>query len=157
MRLALVLVLAACGSEGDDEPTCADRGTAALAYEHVDGNGTYAGTACVVAGCHLEGSPGPAFHAAGTVMHRDRVTPQDGVTVRFRSQTTGGILTSAITDTAGNFFIRATEPSPFPGIPEVTACPDTEAMVGGTPNADYASCAAQTCHDRTGRGPITLD
>ena len=68
MRLALVAVVVsgACGSEGDDEPTCAERITAEVAYEHIDGNGTYANTACVVAGCHLEGSPGPAFHAAGT-------------------------------------------------------------------------------------------
>ena len=156
--VGLAVALAACsGGDSEPEPTCADRIAADPAYQHVDGNGSYAGTGCVVAGCHQAGSPGPAFHAAGTVLHRDRTTPQDGITVRFRSKTTDDIITQAITDNEGNFLILATEPSPFPAIPEVTACPDSEEMFGGVVDESYGSCAAQSCHDRNGHGPITLN
>jgi hypothetical protein len=161
--LLIALVVMACGTE-DPGPTgtdpCVDRTTAAQAHVHDDGGGTYAGASCIDANCHRTGALGPnapAYLVAGTVFKVDGVTPQAGVTVRM-IPLEGGAKTTMVTDSAGNFLLPITAPSPLPAIPDVTACPNTRAMLESIPNPDYANCNERSCHSTTGPGPgpITL-
>jgi hypothetical protein len=146
----------ACGS--DEDPNCADSRTPASGHEHTDGEGSYAGRSCLEQGCHLIGNTGPqapAYHAAGTVFRPDLTTPVPGVVVRFIPLSSAATRTEVVTDQDGNFYVLASEPSPFPSIPEVTACPDVNTMIEGTLDPSYGSCATQSCHSiGSGRGPI---
>jgi hypothetical protein len=157
-QLVFVLALAACGSDGD--PDCVDSKSAPQGHQHDDGEGSHAGRSCIEGGCHLAGDLGPqapAYHAAGTVFKADKVTPAAGVTVKFTPLSSAATATTVVTDEDGNFFVLASAPSPFPSIPEVTACPDVNTMIEGALDPSYGSCATQSCHSLgAGRGPIFL-
>jgi hypothetical protein len=157
-HVALVFALAACGSDGD--PNCADSRSPPAGHDHEDGEGSHAGRSCLESNCHLIGDTGPqapAYHAAGTVFRPDRVTPVPGVTVRFTPLSAAATRTEVVTDADGNFYIFADEPSPFPAIPEITACPDVNTMIEGALDPSYGSCATAGCHSMgSGRGPIFL-
>jgi hypothetical protein len=158
--VAVVATVASCGG-GPSGGDCVDRASPDPAYQHLDGNGTYAGASCIEANCHLVGSLGPqamAFHVGGTVYQADETTPQAGATVRFESLDGNGPIVAVVTDEAGNFFIPTSQASPFPAIPSVSACPDSESMIEGAFDPSYGSCAVQSCHSRSsgGRGPIVL-
>ncbi len=154
----LALGLAACGSDGDDN--CVDTKSGAIAHQHDDGEGSHAGRSCIEAQCHLAGALGPqapAYHAAGTVYKPDKVTPAVGATVRFTPLSSAATATEVVTDSEGNFFVLASAPTPFPSIPEVTACPDVNTMIEGALDPSYGSCATASCHSLgAGRGPIFL-
>src|SRR5258706_13386459 len=123
-HVALVFALAACGN--DDDPNCADSRTPPTGHVHKDGEGSHAGRSCVESGCHLAGDTGPqapAYHAAGTVYRPDLTTPVPGVTVRFTPLSSVATRTEVVTDADGNFYVLATEPTPFPSAPEVSTCP----------------------------------
>ena len=155
----LALAAFACGDEGDAD--CVDRKTAEPEHLHDDGKGTYAGESCIESGCHLASALGisaPPYHAAGTIYKSDGVTPAVGVTVRFSPLASTATETSVVTDEAGNFFVLSSAPTPFPSIPEVTACPDVSRMLEGAVDPSYGSCAVQGCHSLgAGRGPVILE
>jgi hypothetical protein len=157
-HLMLAVALAGCGGS-DGDPDCVGKMTAAAAYQHKDGNGSYKGRSCVESQCHLQGALGAMadpYHAGGTVVTKDG-DPAAGITVRFEPLSSSAHETVAITDTDGNFFVPMTVPSPFPSIPTVTACPDLSRMKEGAQDPSYGSCAAASCHNAdSGRGPIVL-
>lgn len=166
MRTTNVLVGAVlalgCGSDGDEN--CADRGTPVPGYEHKDGEGAHVGRPCVESGCHLLadlGPQAPAYAIAGTVFKSDQTTPQTGITVRLTPLASGVEPVTLQTDADGNFYLElTTATNPFPAIPEVSACPNTETMLEGALDPSYGNCNANGCHELgggIGPGSITLD
>jgi hypothetical protein len=138
---------------------CVDRlpPPAADAHSHLAGGGTNAGMDCTLGGCHKKGALGagaPEFRFAGTVYKADGTTPTVGAVVLF---TSGAKKTPFYTDSAGNFNIRADDPSlatPFSnGNVSVTGCPTIHPMGGlvteGTP---LVGCGSSGCHGPGGTG-----
>jgi hypothetical protein len=160
MRRCLFVLSLAMGCGGDEDPNCADSRSPPAGHQHTDGEGSHAGRSCLEQGCHLQGALGPqapAYHAAGTVFKPDLVTPAPGVIVRFSPLSADATRTEVVTDADGNFYILASEPSPFPGIPEITACPHVNTMIEGALDPSYGSCATASCHSvGAGRGPIYI-
>ena len=114
-------------------------------------------------GCHMAGDLGPnapAYLIAGTVFKSDGVTPQAGATVRL-IPFDGSTPVKITTDAEGNFYLEAGGGvNPFPAIPDVSACPNTETMIEGALDPSYGNCNANGCHELgggIGPGSITLD
>jgi hypothetical protein len=160
MRVLLVALAIGCGSDGD--ANCEERGNAVAAHQHDDGEGSHQGRPCLDSGCHLAGDTGagaPAYVIAGTVYQKDATTAQAGAIVRL-TPFDGGAPVTATTDAEGNFYLETSGSlNPFPSIPDVTACPDTETMIEGALDPSYGNCNANGCHQLgggIGPGSITL-
>jgi hypothetical protein len=169
MRHAWLLLAAACGSssspdaspDASERYSCAPRAaTVSPAYSHTSAPpGPRAGSDCVSSGCHLDtalGAGATAFSFAGTVL-KDSTNPSTGVTVRIFGASDQA-LAHAITDSAGNFIIRAPLTA-FPYQPDVTACSASipiRAMSSQLTSPLERSCNSPgICHGGT-RGPITF-
>jgi hypothetical protein len=154
MRAILLagVVAIGCGEEGD--PDCVSRGSPEPAHMHDDGEGSHQGRSCMDSGCHRSGDLGPnapAYVFAGTVFKPDEVTPQAGVTVRLTPFDNSAPIT-VVTDVEGNFYLEAGPgvTNPFPSIPDVSACPNTETMIEGALDPSYGNCNANGCHELGG-------
>lgn len=137
---------------------CVDRKTPIDAHLHASGGTANAGNACLVAACHLPGaqaSGAPQFQFAGTLYKTGGTTANPGATIRV---TSGATTATAVSDTAGNFYIEVgiLPAMPFPATTNVTACPTATPMSGqlvaGIPN--NGNCNTGGCHAAT--MPITL-
>jgi hypothetical protein len=166
--MRLLVLLAACGTAPSidhdgglpyDAPSaCVERAPAVAAHLHAGVFRTFAGTGCVVGGCHFSGMTGigaTAFQFAGTVYGDDGMTPNIGATVQINPDLGAGA--SAVTDSAGNFFIRdGTLPDPFPGRVQATVCPSI-AVMPETLTAGTNNCNTFGCHNAAGNMPVHLE
>ena len=163
MRALLVAGIVALGCGGSDgDANCIERGTPAPAHQHDDGEGSHQGRSCMDGGCHQAGDLGPnapAYVIAGTVFKSDAATGHAGATVRLTPFDNSAPIT-IVTDEEGNFYLEASASlNPFPAIPDVSACPNTETMIEGALDPSYGNCNASGCHQLGGggAGSITLD
>ncbi len=183
MRIALLLsslALAACtvGEVGTANNTGADGGTGTdggstmgtdpnacvnrlaspdAAHTHAAGGTSNKGMNCIVAGCHLNNSPGagaPGYQFAGTVYAAGTTNPSAGAVVRIVS---GSTVLQTYTDADGNFSFPAGSLSGnFTATTNATACPTVDKMVttlSGTGGGGANSC--NLCHTTAAGGTTT--
>ncbi|MEJ7604457.1 MAG: hypothetical protein WKG01_41765 [Kofleriaceae bacterium] len=141
------------GGDGNNQLACVDRNlTPGTAHDHGGGN-TNAGVGCITAGCHLDGTGGPAFEMAGTVYQDNAGTiAATGVTLRvFPAGSTTPI--TSLSDTAGNFyFTQGQLLNAYPAKTETTACPSTKKMTAQllTNSSTGGNCNKAGCHSAAG-------
>ena len=121
---------------------CVDRNAApATAYIHggqAGAVGTMAGESCVKSGCHLYGqtsNQAPEFLFGGTIYKPGTTEPDPGVTIMFYPDSAPTTPIAAVSDTAGNFYVRNQ-----PGSATTAIGPN-----GPIPSAVPASAAATVC------------
>jgi len=146
------------GNAGDDKNVCEARATAIpQAHNHAaTPTGARARTGCLDAGCHAATGGSTPFAFAGTVYKESSgTTLVAGATVRIFKAGNNKSLAEAVTDDAGNFYIRNPEMfTAFPYITHATVCGvSQEIRLMNTPIADAgtANCNAGTsCHGPAG-------
>ncbi len=139
------------GSGTDTGVDCpAPQATPSPAHTHTVGGTSNAGQACIVVGCHLDGSGGaPIFNYAGTVYNSTGTTGAAGINVLI---TLGGTTKKWLTDADGNFYVQ----DPLQAAPTLAAQANTKVCQTPTPMSGALSTgngncsAAGTCHGSGG-------
>jgi len=134
--------------DGNQSLACAERAVpAAAAHIHDDTLNSHQGEGCIVAACHgtPTGPGAPPFTFAGTAFRLDGTTANDGATIRIYTASNPNQPIQMQTDADGNFYTGGGV-NPFPARAEMTACPNTMAMVGMLQSAADGSCTSTACH-----------
>jgi len=146
---------------GEDRNVCVNRVAAPAApHDHGGGAAARARQGCQDAGCHDAATGTRAFAFSGTVYKEtSAVMPSAGATVRIFKPGNNKSLASAVTDTAGNFYIKGSF-TDFPYLTDVTACGTTTTirpMIAMIAAGDANCNLGGSCHGAAGnQGAVYL-